>query len=81
MTRAPEPLCCSTDTEGEVQRATAHLHSFVILKVQNVLQQRVRTEFPTEGLLLTYRTKKKTEEGVEETAGIERHQLETSIMQ
>lgn len=64
-------------TGGEVQRATAHLHSFVIPKRrQNVLRHKVTAESPAEGFCL--HIEKKRRSGGKRP--LERYQLETSIM-
>lgn len=52
-------LLCSADTEGEVQRGTAHLHSFVIPEETECSQTLSHDRVTHRGPLLTCRMQKK----------------------
>lgn len=59
MARARQVLCVSADTGGEVQRDTAHFHSFVIPEGTKCSQTQSHDRLTHRGPLFTYRMQKK----------------------
>lgn len=79
MARASQVLYIQQTQEGKCKETQLICILLLFQRGQNVLEHKVMTDSPTEGLLFTYRMQKKKGR-VEEMAVREQHQLETSIM-